>query len=385
MMRLVIIGTRKTGTSLALVRTALKRGLAVTIISNPEDRLEGVFPPEVEIKYLPADVSIISEWIKKKHFRPENALRITTINDVYACVAAQVNSALGLPGPDAFAVTRAVSKLQQKKIFTDNNIPTSGYSEFRLSDHKAREDALLKLQLPAVVKPSEGTASNGVKLCSQHSEVISHLDYLVNQKEQRPDLVPSDTVLLEEYLPGTEYCVEYFDGHYVGAMRKSKRYGTEFLERGYTSELDIDEQTLLNLIGTGARAVEAAGLSWGPVHIDCIVHNGFASIIELNPRIAGSFICDIVRDAYGFDMVENLVDKLQGKEVTVPASFLPDAYACVNFFLESDPLPWSFTEQGELRNHLMHISYGPQHLSNRRRRAFVYVRNLMQNFKPEIN
>jgi len=49
MMRLVIIGTRKTGTSLALVSTALKRGMPVTIISNPEDRLEEVFPPEVEI------------------------------------------------------------------------------------------------------------------------------------------------------------------------------------------------------------------------------------------------------------------------------------------------------------------------------------------------
>lgn len=385
MMRLVIIGTRKTGTSLALVSTALKRRLAVTIISNPEDRLEGVFPPEVEIKYLPADVSIISEWIRKEYLRPEGDLRITTINDVYASVAAQVNSALGLPGPDASAVTRAVSKLQQKRILTDNNIPTSGYSKFRLSDHKARGEALHRLQLPVVIKPSEGTASNGVKLCCQHSEVISHLDYLVNQKEQRPDLVPSDTVLLEEYLPGTEYCVEYFDGHYVGAMRKSKRYGAEFLERGYTSELDIDEKTLRNLIGTGARAVQAAGLDWGPVHIDCIVHNGFASIIELNPRIAGSFICDIVRDAYGFDMVEHLVDKLQGKKVTVPAGFLPAAYACVNFFLESDPLPWSFTEKGELSNPFMHISYGPQHLSNRRRRAFVYVRNLIQNFQPETN
>jgi len=112
MMRLVIIGTRKTGTSLALVSTALKRGMPVTIISNPEDRLEEVFPPEVEIKYLPADVSIISGWIRKEYLRPEADLRITTINDVYASVAAQVNSALDLPGPDASAVTRAVSKLQ---------------------------------------------------------------------------------------------------------------------------------------------------------------------------------------------------------------------------------------------------------------------------------
>lgn len=380
MMRLVIIGTRKTGTSLALIITALNKGFEVTIISNPEDRIDEVFPQAVAIKYLPPDVSIITGWIKKEYLRPDTVLRITTINDIYACVAAQVNAALSLPGPDPLSVTRAVSKYHQKKIFRDNNIPTSGYLEFRISDSEAKEKALLRLQLPVVVKPSEGTASNGVKLCNALSEVISHLDFLANEKEVRPDLIPSDIILMEEYLPGTEYCVEYFDGYYVGAMRKSKRYGSEFFERGYTSELDIDEISLRNLIETGARAVKAAGLNWGPVHIDCIVKDGSASIIEINPRIAGSFICDIVRDAYGFNMVENLVDKLQGKKVTIPNIFLPDAYACVNFFLDSDPLPWTFTERGELKNHTMHISYGPQHLSNRRRRAFVYVRNLIPSY-----
>lgn len=379
MMRLIIIGTRKTGTSLALVNTALKRGVKVTIISNPEDRIDGVFPPTVEIKYLENDVNIITDWIKKKYLTSEPLLRITTVNDVYACIAAQVNSSLNLPGPDALCVSKAVSKYQQKKIFNANRISTSGYIEFSLSDFEAKGLTLEHLQLPLVVKPSEGTASNGVKLCTIYSEVFSHLAFLADLKKRRPDLVPSDIILMEEFLPGTEYCVEYFDGHYVGAMRKSKRYGNDFFERGYTSELDMDKNSLRNLIEMCSRAVEAAGLSWGPVHIDCIVRDGVASIIEINPRIAGSFICEIVRDAYGFNMVENLVDKLQGKEITVPEKLLPDAYACVNFFLESDPLPWAFSESGELKNDSMHINYGPQHLSNRSRRAYVYVRNLMQS------
>ncbi|MEI2602565.1 ATP-grasp domain-containing protein [Erwinia aphidicola] len=385
MMRLVIIGIRKTGTSLTLVDTALNRGIDVTIISNPEDKIDGIFSPVVVIEYITSSVSIITNWIKGNYPTPESTLRITTLNDVYACVTAQVNSALNLPGPDVLCVSRAVSKHQQKKIFSANKIPTSGFWKISLSELEKKSEILDKLEFPVVVKPSEGTASNGVKLCNLYSEVISHLNFLAEQKNLRPDLVPSDIILLEEYLPGAEYCVEYFDGKYVGAIRKSKRYGNDFFERGYTSELNIDEKALRNLIETGSRAVEAAGLNWGPVHIDCIVNDGLASIIEMNPRIAGSFICDIVRDAYSFDMIENLLNKLQGKDVTVPVKFIPDAYACVNFFLESDPLPWAFAESGELKNDIIHITYGPQHLRNRNRRAYVYTKILMRTNQLETD
>jgi biotin carboxylase len=376
MKRLIIIGTRKTGTSLEMVSSALRRGLDVTIISNPDDRIDGVFPPEVEIKYISSDAAKISGWIREQYPDSKREIRITTVNDVYACVSSRVNDELNLPGPDATSVSRAVSKFEQKKIFTENSIPTSGYSEILISEQSAIDDALNSLHLPVVVKPSEGTASNGVKLCQTRSEVHHHIEYLTEQKKQRPDLIPSEIILLEEYLQGTEYCVEFFDGHYVGAMRKIKRYGSEFYERGYTSELDADETTLNNIIEVGTRAVEVAGVNWGPVHIDCIVNNGRASIIEINPRIAGSFICDIIRDAYGFNMVEKLLDKLQERKVTIPKIFQPDTYACVNFFLESDPRLWEVTEKGEIKNQFMHISYGPQHLSNRRRRAYIYVRTI---------
>lgn len=385
MKRLIIIGTRKTGTSLEMVSSALRRGVDVTIISNPGDRIEGVFPTDVEIKYIPSDVATISGWIKSQYPAFKGEVRITTLNDVYACISSRVNEELNLPGPDATSVSRAVSKFEQKKIFAENSIPTSGYSEILMSEPAGFDDALNKLHLPVVVKPSEGTASNGVKLCQTYSEVRDHIEYLTQQKQQRPDLIPSDIILIEEYLPGTEYCVEFFDGHYIGAMRKIKRYGSDFYERGYTSELDADETTLLNIIETGTRAVEVAGVNWGPVHIDCIVNNGRASIIEINPRIAGSFICDIIRDAYGFNMVENLLDKLQEEKITIPENFQPDSYACVNFFLESDPPQWVVTEKGEMKNQFMHISYGPQHLSNRRRRAYTYVRTIKQTVKPETN
>ena len=110
------------------------------------------------------------------------------------------------------------------------------------------------------------------------------------------------------------------------------------------------------------------------MHLDCIVHDGVPHVIELNPRIAGSFICDIVRDGYGFNVVEALLDKLDGRPVDIPALFEPHAYARAEFLLDSDPGAWRFAQAGEIHDGTVTISYGPQVLPDRERRAFLYVR-----------
>ena len=138
------------------------------------------------------------------------------------------------------------------------------------------------------------------------------------------------------------------------------------------SELDLDASTLRALIDVGTRATAAAGLTCA-VHLTCIVHDGVPHVIELNPRIAGSFICDIVRDGYGFNVVEALLDKLDGRPVDIPALFEPHAYARAEFLLDSDPGAWRFA-QGEIHDGTVTISYGPQVLPDRERRAFLYVR-----------
>lgn len=48
MKRLIVIGARATGSSVALVRAALARQVAVTVITAPGHRLDGAFPDGVE-------------------------------------------------------------------------------------------------------------------------------------------------------------------------------------------------------------------------------------------------------------------------------------------------------------------------------------------------
>ncbi|WP_423760610.1 ATP-grasp domain-containing protein [Burkholderia sp. NLJ2] len=373
MKRLIVIGARATGSSLALVRAALARQVAVTVITAPGHRLDGVFPDGVETINLEPDAGQLAGWLRTRFPDELDTLRVTTAHDTYARTAAWVADALGLPGPDARHVAHAVSKSNQKALLAAHGIPAAQFVTGTLGAPAALAAAAEPLRFPVVVKPSEGSASDGVRRCADIAEVRAQLDALAAAQTDARTLA-TERVVVEEFLSGSEYCVEYFDGRYVGALRKLKRHGAGFLERGYTSELDLDADTLRALIDVGTRATAAAGLTWGPVHLDCIVHDGVPHVIELNPRIAGSFICDIVRDGYGFNVVEALLDKLDGRTVTIPERFEPHAYARAEFLLDSDPGAWRFAQAGEIDDGSVAISYGPQVLPDRERRAFLYVR-----------
>lgn len=114
-------------------------------------------------------------------------------------------------------------------------------------------------------------------------------------------------------------------------------------------------------------------LNPGPVHIDCIVREHQCFIVELNPRMPGSFISDIIRDCYGFDMTEAHLDKLMGREVTLPSQHVPCRYARAEFLLTSDPPEWQFSSEGRLNDGVIEVRYGPQNLPHRQRRAFIYL------------
>ncbi|MFL9866066.1 ATP-grasp domain-containing protein [Paraburkholderia fungorum] len=365
---LLIVGTLRTGTSLALVDAALKRGLTVTIITAPDDVARDIFPSEVRIVPLEPDAPTVLAWIET-HCTLDG-LRITTTNERYARLAAHLATTLDLAGPDEALVSRYIEKSNQKQLFSDAGVDTPPAQRWRVGTFK--EHVRLSgtdLQFPLVIKPVEGLSSYGVALCSNLAELEQTL---VAQSSGTSD---AQAILVEQYIAGPEYCVEFFDGQYVGAMLKRKAKGNQFIERGYSSDLDLDDSVLATLISACKRAVQASGLIWGPVHIDCIVSGGKPHLVEVNARIAGSFICTIVRDAYGFDIVGALLDKLDGKPVQVPDTFRPHRYACVEFFLDDDPPLWNFTQGGRVHSDWLTISYGPQVIPARERRAFLYTTN----------
>ncbi|WP_144141865.1 ATP-grasp domain-containing protein [Providencia rettgeri] len=119
--------------------------------------------------------------------------------------------------------------------------------------------------------------------------------------------------------------------------------------------------------------INKLGLDWGPVHVDSIINEHGYHIIEINPRIAGSFICQLVHDAYQFDIVTALLNKLSDKPYCIPAKMQLSALAYVNFILLSDPITWEITETSLLENEQINVICGQQYSQERNRRAFIYT------------
>ena len=115
---------------------------------------------------------------------------------------------------------------------------------------------------------------------------------------------PQHAVLVERYLDGPEFSVETFGDpggrHHRqaprGRHRTSSRSGTTFRpalpgRRGPRSPRPP------------LQALAALGLGWGPAHVELRLTATGPAVIEVNPRLAGGMIPDLVRSATGIDLI----------------------------------------------------------------------------------
>ncbi|OZS75028.1 hypothetical protein CHI95_07705 [Providencia rettgeri] len=371
MKQLIVIGARDTGTSLTLVNQALINQYSVVIIISDKELLKNVFSPEVTVVYLEKTQKTFLNWINSHC--DLSSIMVTCAHENYAVIAANICAELNLNGPSPEKIKLATSKVFQKKIFNQQH--NNGFTvsiEEPVNEVKL-SGSLNTLNYPLVIKPCKGSASLGVKKCHSKYDAIKHLNDLYEDYHQDQKMILTHEVIIEPYVQGREYCIEFFDGICVGVLQKFKQDGDEFFERGYTSELNLEPIYIKPVIQKVSDIINKLGLDWGPVHVDSIINEHGYHIIEINPRIAGSFICQLVHDAYQFDIVTALLNKLSDKPYCIPAKMQLSALAYVNFILLSDPITWEITETSLLENEQINVICGQQYSQERNRRAFIYT------------
>lgn len=372
MRHLLIIGARNTGTSIYLVSLALKKGFSVTVLTATHDDLSDTFEPEVNVFSIEITARNVIQWLNNSPMAQAGKLMITTTHDLYASVTAQVASHFNVPGPNCESVTRWVSKFQQEELLSELGYRSGTTVRVQLSGITTPIPDVC-LEYPVVIKPVEGSASYGIKKCQSIREVRSHLDYLSDIYNMLPARIPGGEVLIEKFIDGEEYCVEIFDGLFVGMMKKIKRPGDTFIERGYSTDTALTDEQTDKVIGIVEHIAQAMRLTWGPVHIDCLINDWHIHVIEVNPRIAGSFITAIIRDAWEFDMADALLRRLCNEMVKIERRRQPVKLAQVFFILDNDPPGWYIPSVGRIDAGPAHLEYAPQLIPARERRAYTYL------------
>jgi biotin carboxylase len=232
--------------------------------------------------------------------------------DEYTLVpTAELVGRLGVTGNTVAAMNAARDKATSRAKFAEHNVPSATSTRVDTLDQATA--AAHRTGFPVVLKPSSHAASIGVIRVDDPDSLPAAWEFAAaGAGAQGPE---GSGVLVEEYLSGPEISVECVTQHGVttalAITRKEVAFPPYFEEVGHTVE--ADDALLPEVAPVAAQAVQALGITDGIQHVEMRLTCSGPRIIEVNSRIGGDLIGQLVRLATGLDLPRIAADVACGK------------------------------------------------------------------------
>lgn len=276
--------------------------------------------------------------------------------DYYLPTVAALAGELGLPGPDADAVTAACRKDRTRRTLAAAGVPGP---RFAVCDgFPAAALAAAEIGYPLVVKPVDLCAGMFVRRVGDERELAAAhraLDaFPVNARGQRR----SPALLLEELLEGPEVSVETVTAggatHAIGVTGKSVGGAPAFIETGHLFPAALGPGEAASAAETACAALDALGLDQLVAHTEIKLTADGPRVIEVNPRPAGNRITELVRHVTGVDLAAACVALALGEAPDLEIRTTGVTDAAIGFLLpETDGVLTGYGPAGrEVRQEL---------------------------------
>lgn len=250
-----------------------------------------------------------------KNFCPDGIMTLATDMPMRAVAAACKE--LGIPGISAETALKSTDKGEMIKAFEEYGVEHPWY--YIISDSNDLNLALEQISYPCIMKPTDNAGSRGVVLCHNEKELISNYDYTHNESR-------SGAVIIEEYLNGPEFSVEVMVINGVpNVLQITDKITTgapHFVEMGHTQPSNQPLDIQLKIKDLACRAVKAIGINVGPAHVEIILTEQGAKMVELGARMGGDCITThLVPLSTGIDMVAATLKLACGEEADISPKF----------------------------------------------------------------
>lgn len=330
---MVFLETPRTGAGFDAAAAAVRRGLTPVVMIQD---LGGIDSFVID-SYLSLGAFVATCDTSSTDAVVRSCRTLAEHNDLaaFACVyeyyterGAEVARVLGLPGPDPAAVRTCRSKRLLRAALSAR----AGLNpEHVVVDDPERAVAgARELGLPVVLKPTGLTGSAYVKRCDDEAAVRDMARKIISMGAYH-GIPVEPCVVVEEFLDGPEFSIEAMAGRALGVTAKEISSGPYFVELGHTYPAPCPED-LLDRVSTAAEsALDVVGLDTGPAHVEVKLDRSLrrAAVIEVNPRLGGDRIPELVRLAQGISMSAAQVDALLGLPVDLRA--IRDRVAVIRF------------------------------------------------------
>ncbi|MER6367208.1 ATP-grasp domain-containing protein [Streptomyces mirabilis] len=237
---------------------------------------------------------------------------VLTFNEYLLMTTARVAEHLQLPGNTPTAVASARDKATSRQLFAASDVPSAA-STWVHSLAAAASAAERVGGYPVVLKPAAHAGSIGVVRVDSITDLPALWDIAsAGAAHQGPE---GQGILLEEFLDGPEVSVETVTENgvttAVAVTHKAVGFEPYFMERAH---LVITGDPLLDdITPIAAAALRAVGITHGVSHVEIKLTASGPRLIEVNARLGGDRIGQLVRHAMGVDLAAAAADLAIGR------------------------------------------------------------------------
>jgi len=272
-------------------------------------------------------ISIVEKEEILKVCEEKNICGICSIaSDLANITVNYVAEKMNLVGNGIKATEKSTNKHIMRETFKKNGDPSP--KSILIDDNIKLNN--LELDLPIIIKPTDRSGSRGIFKLDNFENLIE-----IVEKSKKESF--ENKVLIEEYVEGDEYSVEFISYRgkhtFLALTQKFTTGSPNFIETGHLEPASIDNETLEEIKKVVMHALDSLEIKNGASHSEIkIDNNGKIKIIEIGSRMGGDCIgSDLVKYSTGVDFVKMVIDIACGKKpdftkicepITVKSAFI---------------------------------------------------------------
>ncbi|GEB49311.1 MULTISPECIES: pyridoxal-phosphate dependent enzyme [Streptomyces] len=318
---LVFLESNTTGTGMLALRTATRLGFAPVLVARDPGRYAGLDDAGCTTVTCDTEDDTAVRDAVRAAAAGRTVAGTTTTSDFYLEHTARLSRALDVPGHAPRTAAACRNKALTRAALRDAGVPQPAYAV--AADTADIPGAVARVGAPCVVKPADGSGSQDVRWCPDQATAVAHAARVLAVTENVRGQRSAGRVLVEEFVDGPEYSVEMFctggKAVCVGVTGRTTTPLPHFVETGHLFPASLPAARQAELAEAARQALKTVGFEYGPAHVETRLTAVGPVVIEINGRLAGGMIPELVRAATGIDLLEQQVRAAAGLPVHLEA------------------------------------------------------------------
>ena len=324
---IVFIETNKSGSSREAIKAAEKLNFFTVLLTKKTKFINErtIFPDVHQMIFTDInDYDNILTTIEKLNKSGKNIKGIFSFIDPYVYMAARLSEKFCSNIVSTKAIHHMENKILTRNVLKELPIslnyliykPTESLSSFFKKNNK--------INFPLIVKSPKSTGSKDVLLVKNKDQLILSIQSLLNK-------LPNEEILLEEYIDGPQYLVEILvqDGkvHIIAVIEQEITFFERFIVTGYSLLGRVEKRLYNSLFNAINSVIQAFNMKNGACHLELRRIDNVWKLIEINPRISGGAMNDIIEIGHGINLVQETIRLMLGNKPSLVKKHYKYVYA----------------------------------------------------------